>query len=117
MTGLWLTPAEAAQRVDRSERTIARWIEDGAVRVILGRISEPQLLEADRMKRERRAHVGERVVRESAALTAVLQRARVQLADRIRTIDPHGNLQWEVQVIDGPRENEVRLVATPSPRR
>lgn len=116
MTAPWLTPAEAAKRVDRSERTIARWIEAGAVKVILGRIAENQLLQADRVMRERRAHAGERVVRESAALTALLQRARLELADRIRAVDPYGNLQWKVEVVDGPREQEVRLVATPSPR-
>lgn len=48
-TGLvWLTLADAATRVGRSERTIRRWITTGRLRAYLGRVDEHALLLADR---------------------------------------------------------------------
>lgn len=50
----WLTVAEAAERVDRDVRTIYRWQEAGHLRIMLGRVLEAQLLEADKLARGRR---------------------------------------------------------------
>ena len=50
----WLTVAEAAVRVGRSERTVYRWADGGHVVILLGRVAETQLLEADRAMRRRR---------------------------------------------------------------
>lgn len=95
MTTVWLTRAEAAKRVARSERTIARWIEQGHVREMLGRISEPQLLIADREMRERRSHAGERLsARDSFDLSEQLDAASAELLERIRSNDPSGHRRW-----------------------
>lgn len=45
---VWLTPADAAVRIGRSERTIRRWLTTGRIRTYLGRIDEHALLVADR---------------------------------------------------------------------
>jgi len=50
----WLTIQEAAKRVERTQRTIYRWQADGHLKILLGRVSEAQLLEADRLARKRR---------------------------------------------------------------
>lgn len=54
MSSAWLTVEEAAKRVDRDVRTIYRWQEGGHIKILLGRVSEAQLLEADRLARKRR---------------------------------------------------------------
>ncbi len=51
-SGVWLTLAAAAERVGRSRRTIDRWVAEGAVVPVMGRIKESALLETDRRKRE-----------------------------------------------------------------
>lgn len=53
----WMTVEEAAKRVNKSERTIWRWQQDGDIRVFEGGlIMESQLLEADKKRRQRRAY-------------------------------------------------------------
>lgn len=48
----WLTIAEAAKRVEKSEDTIYRWGREKLVRIVGGRVLETQLLAADAMKRK-----------------------------------------------------------------
>jgi hypothetical protein len=50
----WLTVTEAAQRVNRSERTILRWVQLRRVPIHLGHIEEIALLEAERAARKAR---------------------------------------------------------------
>lgn len=85
----WLTRAEAAKRVDRSERTIARWVERGHVREMLGRISEPQLLVADREMRQRRAHEGKTLV------------PRRQKRERMTAMDEREHFEYGYRLDDG----------------
>ena len=53
MSGQWLTVAAAAERVHRSKRTIYRWISDGEVTMLAGRVRESDLLTVDREMRRR----------------------------------------------------------------
>lgn len=50
----WLTRAEAAKRVKRSERTLYRWEQEQLLAPILGRYREDVLLEIDKRMRGRR---------------------------------------------------------------
>ena len=54
MTDAWMTVAAAAVRVHRSKRTIYRWISDGEVAMLAGRVRESDLLTVDRVMRSRR---------------------------------------------------------------
>ena len=59
MSDAWLSIEECAGRVKRSKPTIYRWVGEGLVTVLAGRIRESQLLEAERAVRLRRAAKGE----------------------------------------------------------
>ena len=62
----WLTVAEAAKRVGRSERTIYRWAEKHLVKVHTnGMIDERKLLAADEAQRSRRGRPKKEVVSDS----------------------------------------------------
>ena len=50
----WLTVAAAAERVHRSKQTIYRWISDGEVTMLAGRVRESEVVSADRKIRRRR---------------------------------------------------------------
>lgn len=50
----WLTFDEAAVRVRRSKPTIYRWVADGDLRAFGRRVAVSDLLEVDRVMRERR---------------------------------------------------------------
>ena len=52
---VWLTRDEAARRVHRDPRTLARWIAAGRLTVILGLVCEDQLLHVERDCRRARA--------------------------------------------------------------
>jgi len=49
----WLTVEQAAERVSRSPDTIYRWARQDLIMLVAGRVLERQLLEADRLKRQR----------------------------------------------------------------
>lgn len=51
----WMTCAEAAARVGRKESTLKRWTKLGAIRTVLGRYREDDVLEVDRTMRERQS--------------------------------------------------------------
>ena len=50
----YLTIADAAKRVGKSERSVRNWIADKEVKVYLGRIREDDLLACDRRMRDRK---------------------------------------------------------------
>ncbi|WAC65765.1 hypothetical protein OVA14_10590 [Agrococcus sp. SL85] len=54
----YLDRSAAAARVDRSERTIFRWVERGEITAIMGLFRETDLLEVDRTMRLRRGRPG-----------------------------------------------------------
>ncbi len=49
----WLTRAQAAERVKRTERTIRNWESAGLLKPTLGRYREQDVLKADREMRGR----------------------------------------------------------------
>lgn len=49
---VWLTVADAAARVRRSEATIRRWHSKGHIVIRLGRVDEKQLLTAQRLVKQ-----------------------------------------------------------------
>jgi predicted site-specific integrase-resolvase len=51
---VWLTQAEAAARVGRSERTLRRWVAQGRLTTRLGRVDEHELFLAERDARQAR---------------------------------------------------------------
>lgn len=62
----WLTVAEAAKRVDRTERTIWLWAEKGLIKIHPGgKISERLLLAAEEEARKRRGRPKKQVVSDS----------------------------------------------------
>ena len=52
--GQWMTVAAAAERVHRSKQTIYRWVSDGEVTMLAGRVRESEVVSADREVRRRR---------------------------------------------------------------
>lgn len=54
MSSGWLTVKEAAERVNRSEATIWRWIRNGDLIQPMTRVPEEQLLQVDEEKRSKR---------------------------------------------------------------
>jgi predicted site-specific integrase-resolvase len=59
MSDRWLSIAEAAERVGKSVRTIKAWRQRGEITVLVGRVRESDVVEADKRMRER-MHAGVR---------------------------------------------------------
>ncbi len=49
----WLTLAEAAERVGRTNRSIRSWVQAGHIKPMLGRVRESELLAAEKLMRSR----------------------------------------------------------------
>lgn len=95
----WLTRIEAAKRVGRSERTIARWEDRGLVKRVLDRYRESELLAVDLRMREKRSHAGERLRQRAAERSRALPKALAdELARQVRFADPLGEGRWAVDV-------------------
>lgn len=53
MADSWLSVSAAASRVRRSEGTVRRWVRDGDLLMVAGRVRESDLVDADRRVRRR----------------------------------------------------------------
>lgn len=100
---VWLTIADAATRVRRSEATIRRWHSKGHIVIRLGRVDEAELLRAERTVR----------AQTRARTTAALQARNVMRTLGINVPDPcpagretHGDEEAEGQA-EGHRQETL----------
>lgn len=102
----WLTRAEAAARFGRKESTIKRWTKAGDITPVLGRYREDDLLEVDKMMRERQL-AG---VKQPDADTDIADVADSTAVDLVKALFAAGHGRWTVAV--DAEEEQVRLTAT-----